>query len=87
MSADGELAPEPYEPVGELDYGITQKGDNAWKIASKLKPSEQISVYQVMMALQQSNPGAFIDGNIHRLKEGQVSGKVAIDPTKLKKKN
>ncbi len=72
VSADGELVPEPYEPVGELDYGITQKGDNAWNIASKLKPSEQISVYQVMMALQQSNPGAFIDGNIHRLKEGQV---------------
>ncbi|VAW92352.1 hypothetical protein MNBD_GAMMA21-1248 [hydrothermal vent metagenome] len=69
---DGELAPEPYQPVGELDYGITQKGDNAWKIANKLNPSEQISVYQVMMALQQSNPNAFIDGNIHRLKVGQV---------------
>ncbi|MGD8926234.1 MAG: FimV/HubP family polar landmark protein, partial [Thioalkalispiraceae bacterium] len=65
-------APEPYEPVGELDYGITQKGDTAWKVAEKLKPSDQVSVYQVMMALQQSNPSAFIDGNIHRLKEGQV---------------
>lgn len=64
--------PEPYEPVGELDYGITQKGDSAWKIAEKMKPSEQVSVYQVMMALQQSNPSAFVDGNIHRLKEGQV---------------
>ncbi len=71
-SADFETAPEPFEPVGELDYGITQKGDNLWTIAEKLKPSEQISVYQIMMALQQSNPQAFINGNIHRLKEGQV---------------
>jgi len=75
--ADSELGvvatpDEVYEPVGELDYGITRKGDSAWKIAEKLKPSEQVSVYQVMMALQQGNPGAFADGNIHRLKQGQV---------------
>ncbi|HED17242.1 MAG TPA: hypothetical protein ENI64_10585, partial [Gammaproteobacteria bacterium] len=71
--SDGTVeAPEIYEPVGELDYGITQKGDTAWNIAEKLRPSEQVSVYQVMMALQQGNPAAFIDGNIHRLKQGQV---------------
>lgn len=63
---------QPYEPVGELDYGITKKGDTAWKVAEKLRPSDEISVYQIMMALQQSNPSAFVNGNIHRLKEGQV---------------
>lgn len=63
---------ETYTPVGELDYGITRKGDTAWNIAQKLRPSDQISVYQVMMALQQSNPSAFINNNIHRLKTGQV---------------
>ena len=67
----GEEAPAP-EPVGELDYGITKKGDNLWHIAEKLKPNNQVTVYQVMMALQQSNPKAFEDGNIHRLKVGQV---------------
>lgn len=65
-------APEPAQPVGELDYGITKKGDNLWHIAEKLKPNDQVTVYQVMMALQQSNPKAFVDGNIHRLKVGQV---------------
>lgn len=66
-------APEPVGPAaGELDYGITKKGDNLWRIAEKLKPNDQVTVYQVMMALQQSNPKAFIDGNIHRLKVGQV---------------
>jgi pilus assembly protein FimV len=76
-------APEPGEPAatpaptsipetaatsGSLDYGITRKGDNLWTVASKIKPSEQVTIYQVMMALQQSNPDAFVKGNIHRLK-------------------
>lgn len=72
VEAPDEVYEPVGEPVGELDYGITRKGDSAWKIAEKLKPSEQVSVYQVMMALQQGNPGAFVDGNIHRLKQGQV---------------
>ena len=71
-ASDVAEQPETYEPVGELDYGITRKGDSAWKVAAKLKPNDQVSIYQVMMALQQSNPSAFVDGNIHRLKEGQV---------------
>ncbi|MEJ2362124.1 MAG: FimV/HubP family polar landmark protein [Gammaproteobacteria bacterium] len=67
-------APEPAMPStgGELDYGITKKGDNLWDIAEKLKPNNQVTIYQVMMALQKSNPKAFVNGNIHRLKVGQV---------------
>jgi len=58
---------------GELDYGVTKKGDNAWTIAKKLQQGhESVSIYQVMMALLKSNPDAFVDGNIHRLKTGQV---------------
>lgn len=62
--------PKPETPAtsGSLDYGITRKGDNLWTVASKLKPSEAVTIYQVMMALQQSNPDAFVKGNIHRLK-------------------
>jgi len=73
-------APTTYQPVGELDYGITRRGDSAWRIAEKLRPSEEISIYQIMMALQQSNPNAFVNGNIHRLKTGQV---LRIDDTSL----
>ncbi len=58
--------------TGALDYGITRKGDNLWNIATKLKPNEEVTIYQVMMALQQSNPNAFVKGNIHRLRAGQV---------------
>ncbi len=59
--------------TGELDYGVTKKGDNAWTIAQKLQQGrDSVSIYQVMMALLRSNPDAFVDGNIHRLKVGQV---------------
>ncbi|MGM0680221.1 MAG: FimV/HubP family polar landmark protein, partial [Pseudomonadota bacterium] len=59
--------------LGELDYGVTKEGDNAWTIAEKLQSNaESASIYQIMMALLQSNPEAFIEGNIHRLKSGQV---------------
>ena len=63
---------EVYQPSGELDYGIVRKGDNLWTIAEKLRPDESISIYQVMMALLQSNPDAFVDGNVNRLKVGHV---------------
>ncbi|NNF97017.1 MAG: hypothetical protein HKM94_08840, partial [Halobacteria archaeon] len=63
---------EGYQPAGELDYGIVRKGDNLWTIAEKLRPDDSISVYQVMMALLQSNPDAFVDGNVNRLKVGHV---------------
>lgn len=61
---------EPMEK-GNLDYGITKKSDNLWTIANRMK-GDDASVYQVMMALLKSNPNAFTEGNIHRLKVGQV---------------
>ncbi len=66
-----ETAPEP-RLAGEYDYGITSKGDNVWKIAEKLRQDQSVTIYQMMMAIQQSNPNAFVDGNVHRLKVGQV---------------
>ncbi len=72
----GESAAAPAEapaPVtGELDYGIVKEGDTLWKIAEKLRPNDQVTIYQVMMALLVSNPDAFVDGNMNRLKVGHV---------------
>lgn len=59
--------------MGDLDYGIIKAGDNLWNIAEKLRQGdESVSVHQVMMALLQNNPDAFIDKNVHRLKVGHV---------------
>lgn len=68
--------------LGDLDYGIVRKGDNLWTIAEKLRQNdESVSVYQVMMALLRSNPDAFVNGNVNRLKVGHVLR--IDDPTML----
>ncbi len=67
---DGHTESQPIES-GDLDYGITKKADNLWTIANRMK-GDDATVYQVMMALLQSNPNAFTEGNVHRLKVGQV---------------
>jgi pilus assembly protein FimV len=48
----------------------TTSRDTLWEIAEKHRNGG--SVQQTMLAIQALNPGAFIDGNINRLKTGQV---------------
>lgn len=60
-------------PVDDaIVYGPVQRDDTLWRIASQLRPGDDISVQQMMMALLRANPYAFIDGNINRLKAGYV---------------
>src|SRR5699024_3231304 len=47
-----------------------QKNDTLWDIASRVKGSG--SVHQAMLAIQDLNPNAFVNGNINRMKSGQV---------------
>lgn len=54
------------------EYGVTGPGDTLWAIALKVKPGPQVSVQQVMLALQRANPDAFINDNINLLKAGHV---------------
>ncbi len=68
----GSTAPAPAAATGSLDYGITQKGDRLWTIAAKLRKNKSVTIDQVMMALLKSNPAAFVKGNVHRMKVGQV---------------
>jgi pilus assembly protein FimV len=77
LTAYAEPATVTEEPsevaLGDLDYGITKANDNLWNIAEKLRQGDEgVSIYQVMMALLKSNPDAFIDNNVHRLKVGHV---------------
>lgn len=46
-------------------------GDTAGRIAAQTKPSS-VSLDQMLVALLRSNPGAFIDGNVNRIKAGAV---------------
>lgn len=53
-------------------YGPTKRSDTLWDIAVKARPNRSVSPQQTMLAIQDLNPGAFIDGNINKLKAGQV---------------
>ncbi|CAH0990367.1 hypothetical protein SIN8267_00459 [Sinobacterium norvegicum] len=50
------------------DSYTTQVNDTLWDIAAKARPDSSVSVQQTMLAIQQKNPDAFINGNINRLK-------------------
>lgn len=59
------------EPAEPGTYKV-QTNDTLWAIALKNRPSGDITPQQMMLALQQENPHAFINGNINRLKSHQV---------------
>ena len=59
------------EPASPGTYKV-QTNDTLWAIALKNRPSGDITPQQMMLALQEENPHAFINGNINRLKSHQV---------------
>lgn len=55
--------------TGSNEYR-TQKDDSLWEIAQRSRQNG--SIHQAMLAIQDLNPDAFIDGNINRMKSGEV---------------
>ncbi|RMG31846.1 MAG: hypothetical protein D6721_00260 [Gammaproteobacteria bacterium] len=53
-------------------YGPTRRNETLWSIAEKVRPSRDLSVPQVMMALLRANPQAFYHHNVNNLKAGYV---------------
>ncbi|MAX51071.1 MAG: hypothetical protein CMH22_03730 [Methylophaga sp.] len=51
-------------------YGPVAKADTLWNIALNTRPDESVSVQQMMLALVNANPEAFVDNNINGLKAG-----------------
>ncbi len=88
VQAPQQVRPVPREPVptqtaqpqrrstptrGNAEvYGPVTANDTLWEIAVKVRPDRSASVQQTMLALQRSNPEAFIDSNINLLRKGQV---------------
>ncbi|WP_089042032.1 FimV/HubP family polar landmark protein [Pseudomonas fluorescens] len=64
-------APASSAPAtGTFARHTTTPHDTLWEIAAKNRHGA--SVQQTMLAIQALNPDAFVDGNINRLKTGQV---------------
>lgn len=71
LSAPTQSAPATTAPtVSKAAQHTTTSRDTLWEIAAKNRNGA--SVQQTMLAIQALNPDAFIDGNINRLKTGQV---------------
>ncbi|QLG94141.1 peptidoglycan-binding protein [Pseudomonas yamanorum] len=68
LSAPATSASAP--AVSKPAEHTTTSHDTLWEIAAKNRHGA--SVQQTMLAIQALNPDAFIDGNINRLKTGQV---------------
>ncbi|WP_285376307.1 FimV/HubP family polar landmark protein [Pseudomonas sp. lyk4-TYG-107] len=77
QTADAAAQPAPAQTITAPTTGATHPSqytttprDTLWEIAAKARTGG--SVQQTMLAIQALNPDAFIDGNINRLKTGQV---------------
>lgn len=69
-----ESAPEP-EPrqttrSGPAVVGPVAAGQTLWSIAYAWRPDTGLTMNQVMLAILDRNPQAFIDGNVNRLRRG-----------------
>lgn len=60
-------------------FGPTGPSDTLWSIAQRMRPDSSVSMQQMMLAIQDLNPDAFIDGNINKLKRGQVLRAPTLD--------
>lgn len=70
-SAPASTAPASTAPAASTPaQHTTTSRDTLWEIAAKNRNGA--SVQQTMLAIQALNPDAFLDGNINRLKTGQV---------------
>ncbi|MGW8465867.1 FimV/HubP family polar landmark protein [Pseudomonas sp. CLCA07] len=77
QTVDAATQPAPTQTVTAPVTGATKPTqhttaprDTLWEIAAKARNGG--SIQQTMLAIQALNPDAFIDGNINRLKTGQV---------------
>jgi len=67
--AAGSAAPEA-EAQSAGSYGPVRARETLWSLAARLRPSEAVSVQQMMLALLRANPEAFAGGRLDGLHEG-----------------
>lgn len=65
------------QAAGADSYTV-QRGDSLWEIAAQTRPAGDVSVQQMMIALQRANEDAFVNNNVNRL----ISGRVLRIPTR-----
>ena len=64
-------SPRPVRGASGGEYGPVQRNETLWGIAQEVRPADDLTTNQVMVALFRANPQAF-NGNINRLRAGAV---------------
>ncbi len=57
---------------GARTLGPTNSADTLWTIAEQVRPNNDVTTQQTMLAIQDLNQNAFMDANINRLKRGEI---------------
>ncbi|EJO9869542.1 AAA family ATPase [Vibrio vulnificus] len=65
-------SPLPVSDEPSRFYGPTSANETLWSIASKLRPANNVSVQQTLLAIYRLNPQAFENQNIHSLVPGST---------------
>lgn len=79
-------------PLAAAELGPVTAKDTLWSLAKAAKGDSPSSTYQVILALQQKNPRAFIGNNVHHVQFGAVlqiptaAEIAAIDPELARQK-
>lgn len=76
QQAPSQAEPERYN---SNRYGPTDTSDTLWNIAIKTRPEKSLSVNQMMVAILEANPDAFLRRNINGLKTGYTLDIPSID--------
>ncbi|HEX5676920.1 MAG TPA: FimV/HubP family polar landmark protein [Alcanivorax sp.] len=67
----GDVAARDGDTPSEATYRV-RPSDTMWRIAQQQRPATDVSVQQMMLAIQDSNPDAFINDNVNLVREGAV---------------
>lgn len=59
------------EAIKDNEYRVVQN-DTLWQIALRVRKDKTLTPHQIMLAIQQMNPDAFINNNINKVKEGSL---------------
>lgn len=71
-AAQEEITTIETSELTQLETITTTVNDTLSDIALRVRPDTSVSIQQTMLALQELNPEAFIEGNINRMRSGQV---------------
>lgn len=63
-------APQTASAYTGTEYGPVQRTDTLWGLANRLRPDDSVTTEQMMLALFEANPEAFLRKNINGLKAG-----------------